>query len=97
MILGYKENVKGFYGDDFKLALIIPGFAYYANYEESDENANTIIYNSDHELVSDNYFANCDLMETLKKINAGEITPEYISEEMQENFELLQQDGYFEK
>lgn len=97
MILGYNETVKSYYDEDFKLALIVQGFAYYANYEETDENANTIIYNADHVLVSDNYFANCDLMETLEKINAGEIMPEYMSEEMQENFKLLQESGYFEK
>lgn len=96
MILGYNETVKSYYDVTFKLALIIPGFAYYVNYEEMDENANTIILNVDHELVSDNYFANCDLMGTLEKINAGEITPDYMSEEMQENFDLLKEANYFE-
>lgn len=96
MILGYKETVKSYYDEDFKLALIIPGFAYYANYEESDENANTIIYNAKNELVCDNYFANNDLMNTLEKIYNGEIVPDYISPEMQENFDLLKEDGFFE-
>jgi hypothetical protein len=38
--------------------------------EESDENGNTMMYNKNGELLSDNYFASNELHETLEKESA---------------------------
>jgi hypothetical protein len=51
---------------DYYLGLITDDFVYYFNNYESDENAQTIMYNKKGELISDNYFATQDLMETLE-------------------------------
>ena len=52
---------------DFNLALITKDFVYFVNMEESDENGNTMMYNKNGELLSDNYFASNELYETLEK------------------------------
>ena len=36
-------------------------------------------------------------MKELEKVNAGKLQPLYISDEMQENFKLLQEAGYFDE
>lgn len=41
-IMGYNTGIVDEWENVFELAMIVPGFAYYANYEESDENGNTI-------------------------------------------------------
>ena len=46
-------------------ALVTPDFTFYVNFEEGDENANTLMYRNDGSLVSDNYFANEGLMDEL--------------------------------
>jgi hypothetical protein len=51
------------------------------NLEEGDDNANTIMYNKKGELLSDNYFANNDLFETLQ----NESTFEFIHPEVEYN------------
>ena len=76
--------------------MIVPGFAYYANYEESDENGNTIVVNDKNGILSNNIFANNDFMQVLEQVNAGKLQPLYISDEMQENFDLLRESGYFD-
>jgi hypothetical protein len=55
---------------DFNLALITKDFVYFVNMEESDENGNTMMYNKNGELLSDNYFASNELYETLEKESA---------------------------
>lgn len=52
---------------DFNLGLITKDFVYFVNMEESDENGNTMMYNKNGELLSDNYFASNELYETLEK------------------------------
>lgn len=44
-IMGYSTQIVDEWENVFELAMIVPGFAYYANYEESDENGNTIVVN----------------------------------------------------
>lgn len=44
-IMGYNTGIVDEWENVFELAMIVPGFAYYANYEESDENGNTIVVN----------------------------------------------------
>lgn len=44
-IMGYNTEIVDEWENVFELAMIVPGFAYYANYEESDENDNTIVIN----------------------------------------------------
>jgi hypothetical protein len=51
---------------DYNLGLITNDFIYFVNSEEDDDNANVIMYKKNGELLSDNYFANNDLFETLE-------------------------------
>lgn len=82
----------------FKLALIVENFVYYVDEEECDENGNTMMFRrGNFELVSNNYFATADLMETLGKIHSGKLQPEFISGNMKENMQLLAESGYFEE
>ena len=55
---------------DFNLGLISKDFVYFINMEESDENGNTLMYDKNGELLSDNYFASNELYETLEKESA---------------------------
>lgn len=95
-IMGYNTEIVDEWENVFELAMIVPGFAYYANYEESDENGNTIVVNDKNEILSNNIFANNDFMQALEQVNAGKLQPLYISDEMQENFDLLRESGYFD-
>lgn len=95
-IMGYSTQIVDEWENVFELAMIVPGFAYYANYEESDENGNTIVVNDKNGILSNNIFANNDFMQVLEQVNAGKLQPLYISDEMQENFDLLRESGYFD-
>lgn len=95
-IMGYSTQIVDEWENVFELAMIVPGFAYYANYEESDENGNTIVVNDKNGILSNNIFANNDFMQVLEQVNAGKLQPLYISDEMQENFDLLREYGYFD-
>lgn len=95
-IMGYSTQIVDEWENVFELAMIVPGFAYYANYEESDENGNTIVVNDKNGILSNNIFANNDFIQVLEQVNAGKLQPLYISDEMQENFDLLRESGYFD-
>lgn len=82
----------------FKLAMIIPGFIYYADMEESDENANTVLMDVKTErIASDNYFASNEMILDLEKIHNGKIESYYMSNEMKENYDLICESGYFDE
>jgi hypothetical protein len=51
---------------DFNLGLITKDFVYFVNVEEGDENGNTMMYNKNGELLSDNIHATNDLFHTLE-------------------------------
>jgi hypothetical protein len=51
---------------DYILGLVSDDFVYFVNFEEGDDNAQTIMYNKKGELLSDNIFASNDLFETLE-------------------------------
>ena len=89
-IMGYNTGIVDEWENVFELAMIVPGFAYYANYEESDENGNTIVVNDK------NIFANNDFMQALEQVNAGKLQALYISDKMKENIDLLRESGYFD-
>lgn len=94
-IMGYNTQIVDEWENVFELAMIVPGFAYYANYEESDENGNTIVINDKNEILSNNIFANNDFMQALEQVNAGKLQALYISDKMKENIDLLCESGYF--
>jgi len=50
----------------YVLGLITNDFVYFVNSEEGDDNANTMMYNKNGELLSDNIHATNDLFETLE-------------------------------
>ena len=95
-IMGYNTGIVDEWENVFELAMIVPGFAYYANYEESDENGNTIVVNDKNEILSNNIFANNDFMQVLEQVNAGRLQALYISDKMKENIDLLRESGYFD-
>lgn len=95
-IMGYNTGIVDEWENVFELAMIVPGFAYYANYEESDENGNTIVVNDKNEILSNNIFANNDFMQALEQVNAGKLQALYISDKMRVNIDLLCESGYFD-
>lgn len=95
-IMGYNTGIVDEWENVFELAMIVPGFAYYANYEESDENGNTIVVNDKNEILSNNIFANNDFMQALEQVNTGRLQALYISDKMKENIDLLRESGYFD-
>lgn len=95
-IMGYNMGIVDEWENVFELAMIVPGFAYYANYEESDENGNTVVVNDKNEILSNNIFANNDFMQALEQVNAGKLQALYISDKMKENIDLLCESGYFD-
>lgn len=95
-IMGYNTGIVDEWENVFELAMIVPGFAYYANYEESDENGNTIVVNDKNEILSNNIFANNDFMQALEQVNAGRLQALYISDKMKENIDLLRESSYFD-
>lgn len=95
-IMGYNTQIVDEWENVFELAMIVPGFAYYANYEESDENGNTIVINDKNEILSNNIFANNDFMQALEQVNTGKLQALYISDKMKENIDLLRESGYFD-
>lgn len=95
-IMGYNTGIVDEWENVFELAMIVPGFAYYANYEESDENGNTIVVNDKNEILSNNVFANNNFMQALDQVNAEKLQALYISDKMKENIDLLRESGYFD-
>lgn len=95
-IMGYNTKIVDEWENVFELAMIVPGFAYYANYEESDENGNTIVVKDKNEILSNNIFANNDFMQALEQVNAGKLQALYISDKMRVNIDLLRESGYFD-
>ena len=95
-IVGYNTQIVDEWENVFELAMIVPGFAYYANYEESDENGNTVVVNDKNEILSNNIFANNDFMQALEQVNAGKLQALYISDKMRVNIDLLRESGYFD-
>lgn len=95
-LMGYNTQIVDEWENVFELAMIVSGFVYYANYEESDENGNTIVTNDKNEILSNNIFANNDFMQALEQVNAGKLQALYISDKMKENIDLLRESGYFD-
>lgn len=87
-IMGYNAGIVDEWENVFELAMIVPGFAYYANYEE--------VVNDKNEILSNNIFANNDFMQALEQVNAGKLQALYISDKMKENIDLLRESGYFD-
>lgn len=61
------QKTKTIKGSLYRLSLITEDFYFYSNYQEGDENGNTLMYRrSNDELVSNNYFAYGALEEVLE-------------------------------
>ena len=55
-------------GRRFYKAMVTKEFVYYVDYSESDDNANVVMIDLDSgEIISDNYFANCDMFSRMRK------------------------------
>lgn len=64
------QKTKMIKGQIFRLSLITENHYYYSNYQEADENANTLIYERKTDiLLSNNYFAYGALAEELETEN----------------------------
>jgi hypothetical protein len=88
-------------GRRFYKAMVTKDFVYYADYQEGDDNGNVVMFNkSNGELVSDNYFANQDMFEAMRKFDFISMsrTCQYnfkcwLEEEILPNFEAWIEDG----
>lgn len=96
-ITRYPKSVIGkFTESTYNIALVTGKFIYYLDEEECDENACVIMYEKENfSLLSDNYFAYEALMEDLEEVYKGKIEPEFMSDNLKENMELLAESGYF--
>jgi hypothetical protein len=64
------NKTKTINGNLYKLSLINEDFYFYSNYQEGDENGNTLMYDRQTDkLLSDNYFAYTALEDYLEKEN----------------------------
>lgn len=62
------QKTKAIRGSLYRLSLITEDFYFYSNYQEGDENKNTLMYNRQTDLlISDNYFAYGALEEILEE------------------------------
>lgn len=69
----------------YKLALVTSEFVFYVNEYESDENACVMMYNKDNKLISDNYFAFDEYIDTMEQIISNNLKYEYIDSDQLEN------------
>lgn len=69
----------------YKLALVTSEFVFYVNGNESDENGCVLMYNKDNKLVSDNYFAFDEYIDTMEQIITNNLKYEYIDSDQLEN------------
>jgi hypothetical protein len=61
------QKTKTIKGSRYRLSLITEDYYFYSNYQEGDENGNTLMYNRHTDkLISDNYFAYGGLVECLE-------------------------------
>lgn len=68
--------------DDFKMweiSLVTDNYIFYTHLEETDENANTKMYNRKMELLSDNYLATNAYVDEMYKIAEGKEDVSYMS------------------
>lgn len=70
-------------------------YKYYIDENSSDDNCNTMLF-CDGVLISDNYMASNDLIETLAQIYNGTIVEYKISEAMRYNFVCMMENGQLE-
>lgn len=71
------KKIKNRYGK-YVVGLITKDYIYFINPEEGDDNSNTIMYNKEGDLLSDNYFASDDLFGKLTEIANKREEYEYI-------------------
>lgn len=87
----WKENK-----DEWKLGLVTESYIFFCNFEESDENGNTRMYDRKMNLLSDNYFATQALMEEMENIYSKQVEVYYISTEIMEEIALREENGDYE-
>ena len=68
--------------EDFKmweLVLVTDKYIFYKHLEETDENANTKMYNRKMEILADNYFATSAFVDEMYMIAGGKTDVSYMS------------------
>lgn len=83
--------------DDWKCVLVTEKHIYFCCIMDSDENANTKMYDRRMNLISDNYFAYESLMKKLQQIYKGEIQVTYISPELLHYMMIEEDNGWYEE
>lgn len=73
--------------NNFKKVLVTEQYIFYCDLDEYDENSNTIMYDSNMKLISDNYFAYIGLMEELEEIYKKKIIPKFIHSSLNDYLE----------
>lgn len=69
----------------YKLALVTGEFVFYVNEHESDENGCVMMYDKNKKLISDNYFAFDEYIDTMEQIVLNDLEYEYIDNNQLEN------------
>ena len=64
--LSYPRAIKK-NGNVYKIMLVTKEYVFYGNDEDSDDNANTLMYDRNMRLLSDNYFAFTGLIDDIVK------------------------------
>lgn len=71
----------------YKLALVTSDFVFYVNEHESDGNGCVMMYNKDNKLISENYFAFNEYIDTMEQIITGDLKYEYVDNDQLENMQ----------
>lgn len=69
----------------YKLALVTNDFIFYVNEYEFDENACVMMYDKNDKLISCNYFAFNEYIDTMEKVLLNDLEYEYIDNDQLEN------------
>jgi len=75
-----KKEIKTELGT-YTLALITSDFIFYVNEHEGDENGCTIMYDRHNKLISDNYFAFDEYINTMDQIITNQLKCEYVNQD----------------
>ena len=94
-----KQIIHG--GRRFYKAMITNDFVFYADYQEGDDNGNVVMFDKENgELISDNYFANQECFELMRKFDFISMSRTckynfkcWLEEELLPNFEAWIEDG----
>lgn len=69
----------------YKLALVTNDFVFYVNEHEYDGNGCVMMYDKNDKLISENYFAFNEYIDTMEQIITNDLKYEYVDSDQLEN------------